>query len=125
FVREELLADEDKIVARVAATQGVQVQYEEYEAMPHCFAMLIPHLATSDRCLQSWGDFCRRAVEAPATLQTTGTFVRVKTGREEPRDVTAMTALSVEQARGFMREAKERRIKGYEGEGKTLPKPAL
>ncbi|KAF2765253.1 hypothetical protein EJ03DRAFT_331138 [Teratosphaeria nubilosa] len=122
---EELLTDEDKIVSRLAATQGVKVQYEEYEAMPHCFAMLIPHLATSNRCLKSWGDFCRRAVEEPASMKTSGTFIHVKTGSEEERDVTKVTELSVEQARAFMREAKERRIKGYEKEGKTLPKPSL
>lgn len=122
---EELITDEDKIVASRAASQGVTVQYEEYEAMPHCFAMLLPSLATSDRCMRSWGDFCRRCVEEPVGVKTSGTYVHAKSGKEDVVEVSKVTSITLEEARAYMREAKERRLAGYEKEGKTMPKPAL
>ncbi|KAK3673005.1 hypothetical protein LTR78_007116 [Recurvomyces mirabilis] len=121
----ELLTDEDKVVAARAASQGVKVQYEEYEAMPHCFAMLIPSLATAERCMKSWGDFARRCVEEPESVKTNGTFIEAKSGKESEVDVSKVTELSVAQARQYMKEAKDRRLQGYEKEGKTMPKPAL
>lgn len=93
--------------------------------MPHCFAMLIPHLSNSDRCLRSWGAFCQAVVEKPANLKTNGTFVHAKTGKEETVVVSKVTELTLEDARKAMRDAKERRMKGYEREGKGMPKPAL
>jgi len=122
---EECLSDEDMIVAARSASQGVTVQFEEYEAMPHCFPMLLPFLPTADRAMRSWGDFCRRCVEEPQSLKTNGTFVHAKTGKEETIVVSKVSSISLEETRRYMREAKERRFKGYEKEGKTMPKPAL
>jgi acetyl esterase/lipase len=122
---QECLTDEDRVVAAIAASQGVQVQWEEYEAMPHCFAMLIPGLATGDRCLRSWGDFCRHCVEDPSSVKTNGTYIYAKSGKEEVRDVKVVTDITLERARQLMRVAKDRRFKGYEKEGKAMPKPAL
>lgn len=122
---QEMLSDEDCIVAARAASQGVTVQFEEYEAMPHCFAMLMPHLPTADRCMRSWGDFCRRCVEEPASLKTNGTYVHAKTGKEETLVVNQVSKITLEEAKRYMREAKEKRLNGYEKEGKTMPKPAL
>lgn len=121
----EMLHDEDAVVAARAAAQGVVVQYEEYEAMPHCFAMLMPTLPTADTCLRGWGRFVRGCVEAPAEVVGKGVFVHAKTGREERMEVRGASGITVEEARGMMREARERRVKGYEREGKGLPKPAL
>ncbi|KAK5117950.1 hypothetical protein LTR62_003994 [Meristemomyces frigidus] len=121
----ELLSDEDKIVAQRAASQGTVVQYEEYEAMPHCFAMLIPSLATADRCLSSWGAFCRRCVEEPGSVKTNGTFIHAKSGEENVVNVEKITEITIEKARELMREAKGRRLMGYDKEGKAMPKPAL
>jgi acetyl esterase/lipase len=122
---EELLTDEDKFVAARAASQGVTVQYEEYEAMPHCFAMLMTFIPTAKRCLQSWADFSRRCVEEPASVKSSGTYVHAKTGKEDNVDVTKVTSLTMEDLKKAVRDAKERRIKGYEREGKGMPKPAL
>lgn len=122
---QECLSDEDQIVASRAASQDVIVQFEEYEAMPHCFGMLITHLATAERCLKSWGDFCRRCVEEPQSVKTNGTFIHAKTGKEETIEVSKMSSITLEDARKMMREAKEQRSKGYQKEGKAMPKPAL
>ena len=122
---EEMLTDEDCVVTVRATSQGVKVQFEQYEAMPHCFAMLIPSLATADRCMRSWGDFCQRCVEEPASVQTKGTFVHAKTGKEDDVDVSKVTSLTLEEAKALMREAKIKRLSGYENEGKAMPKPSL
>ena len=122
---QEMLADEDCIVASRAASQGVTVQFEEYEAMPHCFSMLLPALPTADRCMRSWGDFCRRCVEEPESVKTNGTYIHAKGGKEDSTVVSKASQITIEEARKLMREAKERRLKGNEKEGKTMPKPSL
>ncbi|KAK3110405.1 hypothetical protein LTR53_015338 [Teratosphaeriaceae sp. CCFEE 6253] len=122
---EECLSDEDCIVAARAASQGVKVQFEQYEAAPHCFAMLMPTLPTGDRCLRSWGAFCRKCVEEPDEVSTNGTFIHAKTGKEESIEVTSATTITLGQARDYMRAAKTRRTQGHEREGKAMPKPAL
>ncbi|KAK5133415.1 hypothetical protein LTR08_007754 [Meristemomyces frigidus] len=122
---EEMLSDEDCIVSVRAASQNVQVHFEQYEAMPHCFAMLMPFLATADRCMRSWGDFSRRCVEEPTSVRTNGTFVHAKTGKEDVVDVSQVASLTLQEAKRLMREAKVRRLTGYEKEGKAMPKPAL
>ncbi|KAK3664684.1 hypothetical protein LTR22_004552 [Elasticomyces elasticus] len=122
---QECLSDEDCIVAARAVSQDVTVQWEQYEAMPHCFGMLMPTLPTGDRCLRSWGDFCRRCVDEPESVKTNGTYIYAKTGKEESIDVSGVTSISLDEAKKLMREAKERRLQGYEKEGKGMPKPAL
>lgn len=122
---EEMLADEDKVVASRAATQGVTVQYEEYEGMPHCFAMLLPFLSTSDRCFRSWGDFCRSCVEEPDGLKTIGTLIHAKTGKDEVLSLGNLTELTSEKVKEYMQDAKQRRIKGFEKEGEMMAKPTL
>ncbi|KAK1088897.1 hypothetical protein LTR33_000328 [Friedmanniomyces endolithicus] len=122
---QEGLTDEDCFVASRAASEGVVVQFEQYEAMPHCFAMLMPFLPTGDRCLRSWGDFCRRCVEEPASVETNGTYVYAKTGAEKAIDVAGVSKMSLDEVKKLMAEAKEKRLKGYEKEGKGMPKPAL
>lgn len=129
---EEMLTDEIKVVAALAAQQGVKVEFEEYQAMPHCFAMLLPSLPASNRCVKSWGDFARKAVqenEKPMegwTLETKGTWIEARTGREESREVKDLSKdLDMEEVRRLVRGAKAKRIAGYEGEGKGMPKAAL
>lgn len=109
---EEMLTDEDKGVASLAASQKVAIQYEEYKAMPHCFAMMAPALPTAKRLMQSWGEFSRRCVEQPQDAKTSGTYIYAKTGKEEPRAVESVSKVSLEQARDLMRKAKEQRLMG-------------
>lgn len=122
---EEMLTDEEKLVAATAARQGVKVRWEEYEAMPHVFAMLLPALKTSDKCLRSWGDFCRRCVEDPEGLKTEGLFTFAKTGKEESVDVEKLSGVGVEEARATMGEVAERRRKAFAEGDRRTPKSAL
>lgn len=120
---EELLTDEDKIVARRAAEQGVTVVWEQYEAMPHVFAMLLPALETSTKCFNSLGDFARKCVEGE--VQSSATWIACKTGKESSVELAKVIDLTWEDALARMKDAQSRRLKGYEKEGKALPKPAL
>jgi acetyl esterase/lipase len=38
---EELLKDEDKVLAKRLAKQGVNAVWEQYEGMPHVFGILL------------------------------------------------------------------------------------
>lgn len=58
----ELLADEDKYIATKLRRNGVTVVFEEYQAMPHCFAMIFPQSAISRRCIEGWAGFISRVV---------------------------------------------------------------
>ena len=122
---QEMLADEGKVVAARVASQGVSVQFEEYEAMPHVFAMLLPALACSNRCMRSWGDFCRRCVEEHESAKTSGTYVVAKSGEEKSVDVGKVSSITIDQARERNRDAKDRRIKAFEKSQKFGPKPSL
>lgn len=64
-VGDEQFVDASRAVARRAAQQGVQVDWIQFEAMPHCFAKL-PGLDTgwqSITCMQKWATFCKACVE--------------------------------------------------------------
>ena len=122
---QEMLADEVTFLASHAASQGVNVQFEEYEAMPHCFAMLLPTLSTSDRCMRSWGDFCRRCVEDPKSVKTTGTFIHAKTGKEDRLDVSSAMKITLDEARKAMSDIKEKKLRAFEKEQNRGPKSTL
>lgn len=122
---QEMLADEVKVVASQAASQGVQVQYEEYEAMPHCFALLLQALPAADKLMSSWGDFCRRCVEEPGSVKTNGHFYHAKTLKEDSVDVPAATDISLPKAQKLMSEAKGRRVQAHEKAMKTMPRSTL
>ncbi|KAI4096957.1 MAG: hypothetical protein LQ344_000760 [Seirophora lacunosa] len=64
-VGEEQFVDAARAVARRAAQQGVQVDWVQFEAMPHCFATL-PGLDITWQakiCMQKWAAFCRACIE--------------------------------------------------------------
>ncbi|KEY70780.1 hypothetical protein S7711_03275 [Stachybotrys chartarum IBT 7711] len=60
----EILSPEGQFVARAMADQGVPVVYEEYEAMPHCWFMLLDKTPSARRCFERWASFIKSVVEA-------------------------------------------------------------
>jgi acetyl esterase/lipase len=121
----EMLFDEVASVASRAAGQGVKVQFEMYEAMPHCFQLLMPWRKNAERCFADWGEWARRCVEEPAGLKTFGRVVKAKGGLDDDLDVLKVGTIGLEEARRLTREAKVRRLKGWEKEGKAMPKPSI
>jgi len=102
-VGQELLTDEGKHVAAKAVEQGVNVVFEEYEAMPHCFAMLLEELPGGKRFFENWAGFISDVVSGKS-VETKGTMVRAKTLKEESLDVRGLREVDDEVVAGRMRE---------------------
>ncbi|KAL8891828.1 MAG: hypothetical protein Q9215_001153 [Flavoplaca cf. flavocitrina] len=128
---EEMLADEGKAVASVAAKQGVPVVWEQYEAMPHCFPMLLEHLEAGRKGFKNWAAFCAKAGassndddddDAEARLETKGTWFAAKTCKETAIDVRTLAVCNMEEVAERMGSAIRARMRGKEGEAKILPK---
>ena len=120
---EELLTDEDAIVAGRAARQGAPVRWEQFEAMPHCFAMILEGLAASRKCIELWAEGIKEMVENKDELETRGRWWRAKTLKESALDVKGLgNGWSEDEVLGWMKAAREKRREGWEREGKNLPK---
>lgn len=124
---EEMLADEGKSVASLAAEQGVTVIWEQFEAMPHCFSMIFDQLQASRRCFKDWADFCATvagdtAEEGAAKLETKGTWFAAKTCKETDVDVRSLAVCAHDEVLERMRSTTAARMRGEEGEGKIMPK---
>ncbi|KAI9704439.1 MAG: hypothetical protein M1836_007302 [Candelina mexicana] len=119
---EEMLTDENKVLAQRAASQGVSVVFEQYEAMPHCFSILLVGLGGSKMAFECWTRFIVACVERPESVRTKGRFVEAKTLKETEVDVTKVSDFEFEEVLKRMKEARERRVTGDETEAKTMPK---
>ena len=67
---EERASDSNKVIAQRAQSQGVQVVWEQYEAMPHMFMMTLEKTPHSGLCFKQWATFCRDSVEDPESIKT-------------------------------------------------------
>jgi acetyl esterase/lipase len=105
---EELLTDEDKHVAMKAASQGVPVVYEQYETMPHCFAMVVADLPASRKFFESWSNFITQAVENPGEIKTKGTIIAPKTLNERGVEVGSLSGFTDEEVLNRMKERAEK-----------------
>lgn len=94
----ELLADEDKFMAAKLHSQGVPVIWEEFEGMPHCFAMILTENPMARRCFIAWTGFIKTVAEkGPSSIQTAFTTVKAKTLKEESRDPAKVAPYTEEQ----------------------------
>ncbi|CAF9934660.1 hypothetical protein IMSHALPRED_009792 [Imshaugia aleurites] len=118
---EEMLADEVQVLASKAAKQGVTVVSEQFEAMPHCFALVLLGSPMSKKTYQNWAAFCRDAVKGEQ-MRTRGLWIEARTGIEKEMDVRTLCRISDGEVRERMEAAKAARNLGIEGEGKLLPK---
>jgi acetyl esterase/lipase len=96
-VGQELLSDEGIYVAMKAARQGVKVIFEDFEAMPHCFAMVMEGLENSKKCFDLWSAFIRAAVENPESIKTRGLRYSSKTLAATEVDVLTMSPFTDEE----------------------------
>lgn len=119
---EEMLADEGKVFAQRAARQGVTVVWEQYEAMPHCFALMLEGLQGGRMCVASYCKFIGDVVREPGSVKTEGWFVTAKKLDRKPVDVAKLIELTDEEVARLMNEVKKRKIMGLEGEAKAQPR---
>ncbi|MCJ1469429.1 hypothetical protein MMC07_008062 [Pseudocyphellaria aurata] len=113
---QETLLDEGRAVATRAARQGVSVVWDEWEAMPHGFAQLLPHLPASGKLNARWMDFCEQVVGTGGAgsvgtpgVQTKGTWHAAKTGVEKPVDLMSAGAFTDVEIMHMMRAARAER----------------
>lgn len=95
----ECLADEDRYLASKLNQDGVTTVFEEYEAMPHVFAVLFPRLEEARRCLTGWSRFIVAATEDPERIQTSYTTIKAKTIDEINISVDGLTKFSEKDVR--------------------------
>ena len=120
---EELLTDEDAIVAGRAARQGAPVRWEQFEAMPHCFSMILEGLQASRKCFDLWAEGIKQMVEHREGLEARGRWWTAKTLKESALDVKELgSGWGEDEVLGWMKAARERRREGGEKEGKNVPK---
>ena len=123
-VGEEMLVDECKVLASRMAKQGVQVQFDMWEAMPHCFAFVLQYcgLEASRNFFKRWVEFSKRVTgNGNGHVVTKGIWHEVKTDKEKEMKVEELAPLSDEEVLKTMRQAQEARREGFEGEAKLMP----
>ncbi|KAF1836191.1 lipase/esteras-like protein [Decorospora gaudefroyi] len=67
---QENLEDEAYYLSQRAAKAGTIVQFLQYDALPHNFALFIPRLPQSLHVLSRFGSFCREVVKYPGGLES-------------------------------------------------------
>ncbi|EOA82500.1 uncharacterized protein SETTUDRAFT_43457 [Exserohilum turcica Et28A] len=72
-VGHEMLRDEDAVLAQRAVAQNVPVVWREFEAMPHCFAMLLEGIAETQVHWEEFASFCRHVVQDRDSVVTNET----------------------------------------------------
>ncbi|KAH7027874.1 alpha/beta hydrolase fold-domain-containing protein [Microdochium trichocladiopsis] len=90
----ECLADEDRYLAAKLKRDGVQVVMEEYEAMPHVFAMLLGHIKEARRCMEGWSQFIVKTTEEPEKIESSFTTIKARTLAEVAIEVDKLTPYS-------------------------------
>jgi len=84
------------------AKQGITVVLDQYEAMPHCFAMVIEKNNVSKKCFARWASFINAVVKGEE-VRTKGTWIMAKTGREKELDVLGLSGDTEEEVLGRMK----------------------
>lgn len=112
----EMLADEVGFITASRLHNGGNgasaVVFEQYEAMPHCFALVLPQLPGAKRCLKGWAGFIRQAVEQPETLRqgasgpgsgSSFTHIKAKTLEETPIEPNTLSPYTEEHIKATIR----------------------
>jgi acetyl esterase/lipase len=108
-VGEEMLRDEDAVLAQRATAQNVTVVWREFEAMPHCFAMLLADLAASAVHYDEYSKFCCAVVEHADKVKSNGVLVQAKSLETRDLDVArGLTEIKDQDVEGYMRMGMER-----------------
>ncbi|KAI0377036.1 alpha/beta hydrolase fold-domain-containing protein [Hypomontagnella monticulosa] len=101
----ETLQDEVRFLVSKLSRDGVTVVFEEFEAMPHVFSELLPHLAQSHRNRESLANFVIAACDDPKSIQTSYKTIKAKTMQEAVIDLDTLSPFSEEKMREMAREA--------------------
>ncbi|KAI0169050.1 alpha/beta hydrolase fold-domain-containing protein [Hypoxylon sp. FL1284] len=102
----ECLQDEDRyLTARLAADGAAAAVFEEYEAMPHIFAVMLPQIAEARRCVDGVARFVKAVCADPAQVRSSFTMIHAKTLKEVKLDPAELTPFSEADMRDMARRA--------------------
>jgi acetyl esterase/lipase len=120
---EEMLRDEGAVLAKRLHKHGAIVRWREFEAMPHCFAIMLDALPASTTFFDEYAKFCSEVVEAKVA-SSDGERLLAKTLKREAVDLDKVTQLTDEEIARHMQEGKERILKKH-GAAATETRPML
>ncbi|KAL0934234.1 lipase esterase [Colletotrichum truncatum] len=103
----ELLADEDRYMARKLREDGVPVVFEEYEGMPHCFALILSKIPSAKRCFEGWTGFMKTIISDPEKITSKAVTVKAKTQEDVPREFASLSTLTDEDIQRLVLQKKE------------------
>jgi len=116
---QEMLADEDLLFAQRLKRQGVTTVLEYFEAMPHCFGLLLDGHSATHRFLTGLSTFCKDVVEQPGKVETKAVEVAAKSLKEKKRDFDTLTNYSDEWVADRMKTEQVDLIKFHSDRQKT------
>lgn len=96
----EILALEDKYLAKRLDAEGVKVVFEEYEAMPHCFAAILDKTPNATRCYNAWAGFIKQAVADGTQIESRAVNISAKELLETELDFQKLSDVTDEETRG-------------------------
>jgi acetyl esterase/lipase len=106
---QECCADSAMVVAKQAALDGVQVNFEQYMGMCHIFITFFPRWGQSIMMYKHWTGFIKRCVENPEKIATKAVIVGLEDLKEREVDCTKITELTPEDAVGLLEADKKQR----------------
>jgi acetyl esterase/lipase len=128
---QEMLRDEDAVVAKRIAQQGGTVVWREWEGMPHVFAFMLDKHDASKQFLEEFGRFCKGVVgigehgedgmKGGVGIDSSAIFYKAKTLEPEQVGFDKLTDLSDERVAQLMREGKERLERRVDGSTEARP----
>lgn len=123
---DEQLFDEGAVVARRARAQGVVVQWEHYEAMPHCWSQLHMHLPTARQNYDNWGKFCKDVTgQGEGKVVEKSIWVEARTGKVKDIILEQETTLTFDQAVENVKASTAKRIAGFGEKAPVLVQPKI
>lgn len=111
-VGQESLQDDSIYLSRKVHRAGATMSLERFEAMPHCFGLLIRGTAVSERCFRKWAEFCIDAVHARVPKTGSATYVDYSGKNTEARNLDDIGKLSDEEVQTRLTAGKDWRVEG-------------
>lgn len=96
----EILALEDKYLAKRLDREGVKIVFEEYEAMPHCFAAILDKTPNAKRCYEGWAGFIKQAVADAEQIESRAINISAKELHETELDFNTLSDMQDDELRG-------------------------
>lgn len=96
----EILALEDKYLAKRLDSESVKVVFEEYEAMPHCFAAILDKTPNAARCYGGWASFIKQVVADETQLESRALNISAKDLTETELDFGRLSDVGDGEIRG-------------------------